>query len=116
MLRGICLIKSKNENTPIPIIMPLELEVTGMWLLSVAVGNLCIPGVFQAWRCPDLAGIFRRGEEAVVGSSGWKRSCKNNQWWNLISCLSESMYAVFVMFCFLVFEKSFLLQLALESM
>ncbi|XP_016806543.1 rho GTPase-activating protein 10 isoform X5 [Pan troglodytes] len=32
-----------------------------------------------AWRFLDHAGIFRRGKEAVVGSSGWKGSCINDQ-------------------------------------
>lgn len=41
-----------------------------------------IPGVFQARRCSDHAGVLRRGTEAVVGSSGWKRSCKNPHWQN----------------------------------
>lgn len=41
------------------------------------VTRCCFPVVLQAWRPLDCAGVFRRGEEAVAGSSGWNRSCKN---------------------------------------
>lgn len=47
--------------------------------MAAGVTNLTFSGVFQAWRSLNHAGVLRRGKEAVAGSAGWKRGCKNNQ-------------------------------------